>query len=158
MKREIPSKAAIAGHPIHPMLIPFPIASLVGVLLCDLAFAANGDIFWATAARWLLIVGVVTGLAAGLVGAIDYLGIREVRRFSTANYHALGNVIVLALSVFNLMARWDNAANTQLGLSALTAVILVMTGWWGGELSYHHLVGVNSKSHDTDTTRTHHLN
>lgn len=40
-----PSTAAVSGHPIHPMLIPFPIAFLIGALATDLAFVGTGDGF-----------------------------------------------------------------------------------------------------------------
>ncbi|MBX6368656.1 MAG: hypothetical protein IRZ04_11785, partial [Rhodospirillales bacterium] len=63
-----PSRAAIAGHPIHPMLVPFPIAFLVGALVVDLAFASTGDPFWARAGFWLLLAGIVTGAAAAVFG------------------------------------------------------------------------------------------
>ena len=53
------STASIAGHPVHPMLIPFPIAFFVFAFLCDLAFWGTADAFWATAALWLLGVGLV---------------------------------------------------------------------------------------------------
>src|SRR3546814_6826582 len=61
-----PSTAAIRGHPIHPMLIPFPLAFLVGVLLTDLAYWATSDPFWARASLWLVGAGVVSGLVAAV--------------------------------------------------------------------------------------------
>lgn len=148
MRSEIPSKAALFGHPIHPMLIPFPIASLVGVLITDLVYASTGDAFWANAARWLLLAGIVTGAGAGIVGAVDYLGIRQVQRNVLATMHAVGNLIALLLSGFNLIGRWDEPTNTSLVLSLIVVLILTVTGWLGGELSYRHLVGVNSKPVD----------
>jgi len=47
------STAKIAGHPIHPMLIPFPIAFFVGTLAVDIVYSQTGGPFWATAGRWL---------------------------------------------------------------------------------------------------------
>ena len=55
------STACIAGHPLHPMVIPFPIASFVGALVTDIAFARSGNAFWAEASQWLLGAGVVMG-------------------------------------------------------------------------------------------------
>jgi uncharacterized membrane protein len=148
MRPEIPSKAAIWGHPIHPILIPFPIASLVGVLVTDLVYTFTGDLFWANASRWLLLAGLVTGAAAGAVGAIDYFGIREVRRNTSAMAHGLGNVTALLLSLVNLTGRLDDPANTSIALSLIVALILGITGWLGGELSYRHKIGVNSQPID----------
>ena len=57
----VPSTAAVAGHPIHPMLVVFPISFLVAVLASDLAFWGTNDPFWARASNWLLGAGVVMG-------------------------------------------------------------------------------------------------
>ena len=71
--RGLPSTAAVLGHPIHPMLVPFPLAFLVGALATDLAASATRDPFWSRASAWLLGAGAVTGVLAGAVGSIDYL-------------------------------------------------------------------------------------
>jgi uncharacterized membrane protein len=68
------STASIAGHPIHPMLIPFPIAFFVSTFLADLAFWQTGDEFWATAGMWLLGAGLVMASLAAIAGVIDVLG------------------------------------------------------------------------------------
>ena len=68
------STASILGHPIHPMLIPFPIAFFVTTLISDLAFQQTGNPFWATASLWLLGAGLVMAGLAAVVGLIDVLG------------------------------------------------------------------------------------
>ena len=68
------STASIAGHPIHPMLIPFPVAFFVATLVCDVAFWRNGSAAVATAATWLLGAGIVMALLAAIVGLTDVLG------------------------------------------------------------------------------------
>ena len=70
----------IAGHPIHPMLIPFPIAFFVATLAADIAFSQSGDPFWITAGRWLLGAGLVTAALAAIAGLTDFLGDRRIRR------------------------------------------------------------------------------
>jgi uncharacterized membrane protein len=140
----IESKAAIARHPIHPFLVVFPIASLVGALLTDLAWLGTNDLFWARASWWLLIVGLVTGLAAGLAGAVDYFSSAGIRRIGAAKVHAIGNVIALVLVAVNLGVRLENfteIAGMGVILSAVTFGILGLTGWLGGELSFRHGVG-----------------
>lgn len=141
-----PSKAAILGHPIHPMLIPFPLAFLTGALLTDLAFWATSDGFWARASLWLLGAGLVTGLVAGAVGAIDYFGVPRARQVRMGHVHALGNVAALALALVNWLWRLGDPLEAVLPLglvlSLLVAALLGVTGWAGGELSYRHRVGV----------------
>jgi len=45
--RETPgSTAQIANHPIHPMLVPFPIACFVGALVTDIAYSMTEQMMW----------------------------------------------------------------------------------------------------------------
>lgn len=142
----VKSTASVAGHPIHPVLIPFPIAFLTGALLTDIAYLSTGDAFWARVSLWLIGVGLVTGILAGAVGAVDYFTIERVRDHSAGNIHAIGNVIVVILAAINLFVRWGDAGAAiawwGLILSLITAAALGITGWYGGELSYRHKVGV----------------
>ena len=145
-KPPVPSLAAIAGHPIHPMLVPLPIGALSLALASDLAFAATGDRFFARASTFLLGAGIATGALAGAVGSIDFTGREQVREHGESWMHAGGNIAALAVSAVNLAIRQgDQAKNVVpmgLALSALTGTMLVVTGWLGGELSYRHRIGV----------------
>jgi uncharacterized membrane protein len=146
-KPEIHSTAAIAGHPIHPSLIPLPVTMLLGALFTDLAFLQTRDRFWARNSRLLLLGGLITGLLAGLFGAIDYLTIPEVQRNSKARMHAAGNIFALVLTALNLSGRLNNsteAVSKNVWLSGIVASILGVTAALGGELSYRDKIGVNS--------------
>src|SRR3954451_9989119 len=68
------STAKLGSHPLHPMLIPFPVAFLVGTLATDFAFIGTGDGFWARASMWLIGAGVVMALLAALAGFADFFG------------------------------------------------------------------------------------
>jgi uncharacterized membrane protein len=142
----VPSKAAIGGHPIHPMLIPIPIGALTIALLSDLVYWGTGNPFWAQASMWLIGVGVVSGVVAAIAGAVDFIGIPRVRRYRSAWIHAIGNWIALALALINVLLRIGDPAAAAfpvgLILSAITFVLLGVTGWLGGELSYRHRIGV----------------
>ena len=145
--RGLPSTAAVMGHPIHPMLIPFPITFLTAALATDIAARATEDPFWSRTSRWMLGAGLVTGLVAGAVGAIDYFTIRRAREKSVGKLHAYGNPLALGLAAANLALRQKRQAGAmpgaaEVGLSAATAAVLGVTGWAGAELSYRHMVGV----------------
>ncbi len=145
--RGLPSTAAIVGHPIHPMLIPFPITFLTAALATDVAARATEDPFWSRTSRWMLGAGIVTGVVAGAVGAIDYFTIRRAREKSVGKLHAYGNPLALGLAAANLALRQKRQAGAmpgaaEVGLSAATAAVLGVTGWAGAELSYRHMVGV----------------
>lgn len=140
-----PSKAAIFGHPLHPALIPFPIAFLTGALLTDLIFWRTGQRFWANVSFVLVAGGLIGGGLAALMGRIDFLGFRQARR-TVGWLHFLGNVAVLAPSAVNLLPRRGNPAGAVipwgLGISLVTAGLLTITGWLGGELVFRHKIGV----------------
>ncbi len=145
--RGLPSTAAVVGHPIHPMLIPYPITFLTAALATDVAARATQDPFWSRTSRWMLGAGLVTGLVAGAVGAIDYFTIRRAREKSVGKLHAYGNPLALGLAAANLAIRHKRQAGAmpsaaEIGLSTATAAVLGVTGWAGAELSYRHMVGV----------------
>ena len=144
----IASTARIAGHPIHPMLVPFPIAFLIGALLADLAFWNTRDPFWAVAGAWLVGAGVVGGALAALAGLTDFLGSRRVRALRAAWIHFLGNATAILLAILNLYLRTAAPSTAEavlpwgLPLSAAVVAILAVTGWLGWELVYRHGVGL----------------
>ena len=140
------STAAIAGHPIHPMLVPLPIGLLSAAFASDLAYLWTGDRFWARASRWLTGGGVLTGASAALFGLTDFVTLRRPREHLEGWLHAGGNVVVLALGVASLRLRLADGDRAivpwGLALSGLSATILTVTGWLGGELSYRYKIGV----------------
>src|SRR5437588_12167516 len=93
----------IGGHPIHPMLVPFPIACFAGTLLTDLAYWWSGEIMWADFAAWLVTVGVIMGWLAGIMGLIDFLANPLIRAQPPAWPHAIGNVTALILATINML-------------------------------------------------------
>ena len=147
------STARVFGHPIHPMLVPFPIGFLVGGLLSDLAYWQLGDRFFAEASVYLIGAGVVFALAAALAGFTDFFGDRRIRALSHAWQHMLGNLLAVGLSAVNVLIRLDDqeGAVIPLGLtlSAVVGLILVFTGWRGGDLVYRHRVGIPDQRSDS---------
>jgi uncharacterized membrane protein len=140
-----PSTAAIAGHPLHPTLVPVPIGALTCALLSDIAFARTHDPAWAKASRFLLGTGLGSGALAAPLGLIDLLTIDKARRNPGAWLHGLGNVAAMGLTAVNLAGRGSDpgkGARVGLPLSVLTMGMLAVTGWLGGELSYRERIGV----------------
>lgn len=142
------STAQIGGHPIHPMLIPFPIVGFLGAFLADIVFRLGGDPGWATASRWLLGFGLGFAVLAAATGLTDYLGNDRIRRLSDALKHMLANVAAVVLELVNFVLRLDNdefIASTGVYISAVVAVILLYSGWKGGDLVYKHGIGVHDR-------------
>jgi uncharacterized membrane protein len=144
--QSISSTAQVAGHPIHPMLVPFPIVCFVGALLTDIMYFATEEITWAYFSSWLLVVGVIMGVIAAIAGLIDFLSNRLIRAQTPAWPHLIGNLIVLVLSFFNLLIHqrdgWTSVVPTGLILSVIVVLILPITGWLGWAMVYRHGVGV----------------
>ena len=142
----VESTAQVAGHPIHPMLVPIPFVCFVGALLTDITYVVTAEIMWANFSAWLLVVGVIFGVLAAIAGLIDFLGNRLVRAQVPAWSHLLGNAVALVLAIINTMIHtrdaWTSVWPLGLVLSALTVLILPVTGWFGWALVYRHGVGV----------------
>ena len=140
------STAQIAGHPIHPMLVGFPITFFAATVATDLAFQRTGSSSWATASTWLLGAGLVMAALAALAGLTDFLGERRIRALRPAWLHMIGNVIVVLLELANWWTRAHAAApgvsSTQLLLSVVALLILLFNGWMGWEMVYRHRVGI----------------
>lgn len=145
-KRNLKSTASIAGHPIHPMLIPFPVAFLVATLVCDLLFWRTGNSAWSTASLYLLGAALVMAGLAAIAGLTDFLGESRIRSLSAAWHHMIGNVIVVVLSLWNWFIRYTDggAAVLPTGLVISLAVVLLLlyTGWRGWEMVYRYRVAI----------------
>ncbi|HKV13467.1 MAG TPA: DUF2231 domain-containing protein [Reyranella sp.] len=141
------STASIAGHPIHPMLIPFPIAFFVAVFVLDIAFWRTHDPYWTSVSLWLLGAGLIMAALAAAVGVIDVLGERHIRQLSAVWWHAGGNVLMVLIQIYNWYSRYSEGQEavlpTGLILSLIVVGILLFTGWKGWEMVYLHHVGVS---------------
>lgn len=141
------STAKIFGHPIHPMLVPFPIVFFISAFATDLLFLVDGSAVWATASKWLLGAGLVGAALAAAAGMTDFAGDRRIRDLRDAWLHMAGNVLAVALEAANLFLRLgaDQVSATGILLSGIVVAILAFTGWKGGELVFRHGVGVESR-------------
>jgi uncharacterized membrane protein len=143
----IHSRAAILGHPLHPVLIHFPVAALVGLVGSDAAWLLTGDYFWARAGLWLAGVGALGGWFSGLAGLVDLITVRRIRRLVTAWCHAILAVMLLSLASFNWLLRAGNPDANILPwgiyITLLTAALISATGYLGGRLVYEYAVGVD---------------
>jgi uncharacterized membrane protein len=135
----------LADHPLHPVLVAAPAALLPLGLVLDALYRATDDDRYANAAYYSLAGGLIGGIAAGVAGAIDYLTIEpdtDVKR--TANTHALINGGVLAATAANLALRrnGDHHAGGSVALSALAAIGVLASGWFGARMVHEQ------KAHD----------
>jgi uncharacterized membrane protein len=148
------SPASIGGHPIHPMIIPFPIALWVFSLVADLLYLWRGNPVWREWIAFYTLLGGILGAAAAAVpGFIDWLSLKDREVIKIANWHARLNVIALLIFAGSLYLRTSSGLGLVGGsytipllLSVLGVVLISISGWLGGELVFKHAVAVAGES------------
>lgn len=146
-------KATAGGHPIHPLLVTFPIGSYVAAVIADIVYVAGGSSFWGAMSMWLIAFGLGGSLIAGVFGFIDYLTApMSARARQVANLHLTLNVcmiivfgVALAVRYFWPQFVWGHIA------TAVGICLLLVSGVLGGNLAHRHLVG--SSERDVDAPR-----
>lgn len=141
------SRASVKGHPLHPILIPFPIAFLIGTLVFDVLSAINhNSSFWQTA-KYLELAGIVTALIAAIPGAVDYFGVVPPQSSAKkrATQHALVNIGLVIVFTIAYTLRDTADLGVVLGLEGLGVIMLFVSGWLGGTLVYRNQIGVDPR-------------
>ena len=145
------SRAKLFGHPIHQMLIVFPLGLLATALLFDAVQLITGDGFWSELSYWMIAAGVISGLVAAPFGLVDWLAIPwRTRAKRIGAVHGAGNVLVVALYGISWLMRTGNPAAPEtpaLVMAFLGGGLAMVTGWLGGELVDRLAVGVDEGAH-----------
>lgn len=143
------SRANIKGHPIHPMLIPFPIAFFTGTLIFDLlGLLNNNSNFW-NIGHSLIVAGIIGGLFAAIPGVIDYIGTVPPNSSGKkrATTHGLTNVSMLI--IFSIAAYYRRGENPSqalvIGLEVAGFILMSIAGWMGATLVYRNQIGVDPR-------------
>jgi uncharacterized membrane protein len=137
------STARIGDHPIHPMLIPFPIVCFIFTFVLDILYT-RGQTGVAPATNWLLGVGLVMAALAAVAGLTDFLGDKRIQG-ADAIKHMLANVSAVVLELINFFLRLNNPdfiGSAGVYVSAAVVLILLYSGWKGGDLVFRHGIGV----------------
>ena len=125
-EKPISSSASIKGHPVHPMLVGFPIGLWVFALVCDVVHAVSGSAIWQTVATFLVAGGIVGALLAAVPGLIDYFSIGEAEMRRIANRHLAVNLSAVAIFAIDLWLRFrlPVESNVPLGLSVVGVIAI----------------------------------
>lgn len=144
-------QARLLGHPIHPMLIVFPLGLLGTAVAFDIVALVRKDNVWFTVSYWMIAAGIIGGLVAAVFGLVDWVGIPSGTRAKTVGLiHGGINVLVVLLFIASWFMR--ESAGTLPGNAALTCsfvavVLALVSGWLGGELVYRLKIGVDEGAH-----------
>jgi uncharacterized membrane protein len=145
------SRAKLLGHPIHQMLIVFPLGLLAMAVIFDLLAIVLTNGYWSEISYWMIAAGVVTGLVAAPFGLVDWLAIPAGTRAKRIGaVHGVGNVVVVGLFAVSWLMRSDiprAPESLALVLSFAGGGLALFTGWLGGELVDRLAVGVDEGAH-----------
>jgi uncharacterized membrane protein len=141
------SRVKVAGHPVHPMLVAFPLGLLPTAVIFDLITLVTENTVWSLVAFYMMAAGIIGALLAAIPGALDWFAIpRRTRAKRIGAYHGIGNLIVVALFITAWYSRVDtpgDAPASSLLLSFAGVGLALVTGWLGGELVDRLGVGVD---------------
>ena len=150
--------ASIGNHPIHPMLVVFPIGLWVFSLVSDFVFLLGNNLLWADIAFYAMLGGFIGALLAAVPGLIDMYSIADPESGKIAWNHMLLNLTAAAIFGLNLCLRMLLQADAlfPMFLSVIGVGVLAIAGWLGGELAYVQGVGVQPQrtNVESDTTET----
>jgi nitrite reductase/ring-hydroxylating ferredoxin subunit/uncharacterized membrane protein len=141
------SKASFKSHPLHPILICFPIAFFTGTVISDyisILFLKNELDYTASL---LNIAGIIGGLFAALPGIIDFIYTVPPKSSGKkrAAKHGITNSVMLAVFIFAYFYRSNSTMNPYMLLALETVALILMgiAGWMGGTLVYRNQIAVD---------------
>ena len=142
------SKVKLFGHPVHPMLIVFPLGLFATAVIFDVLYLTAANPVFPTVSFYLITAGVIGGLLAAIFGFIDWLALpRNSRARFIGGWHGIGNFVIVVLFAISWLLRLNNPNfvpdSLALILSFAGVGLALITGWIGGELVYRLGVGVD---------------
>ena len=142
------SRVKLFGHPVHPMLVVFPLGLLATAVIFDLLYLIFDNRLLPTASYYMIAAGVLGGLLAAIFGFIDWLALPNASRAKNIGlWHGIGNVVIVLLFTGSWLLRRDNVDfvpdSPALMLSFAGTALALVTAWIGGELVYRLGVGVD---------------
>ena len=143
--QDVGSAVAVAGHPIHAMLVHFPIALVICTLGADGMYWISADPFWMRAGLWASGLAFGFGLVASAAGTVELLAVPGIRVRVASWNHAIAAITLIAIVGANFGLRLhvpDAILPHGLLLSFLASLLTALAGWHGGKLVFDHGVGL----------------
>ena len=144
-------KINFLGHPVHPMLVVFPLGLLPAAVACDIIYLIRNNPNWGHVAYWLIAAGVLSGLIAAIFGIADWAALPNgTRAKRIGGWHARVNIVMLVLFAISWWLRLrlpDRPTPLAIGLGIAALLFGLIGGWLGGEMVYRQSVGVDLDAH-----------
>lgn len=144
-------KINLLGHPVHPIVIPFPLGLLSGAVACDIIYLVRANPNWGHISYWLVAGGVLSGIVAAIFGIADWSNLDNgTRAKRIGGWHFFVNTVMLVLFAISWFMR--RGAPDRPSIAAIVIGIIAigfgtLGGWLGGELVYRMSVGVDFDAH-----------
>ena len=142
---DVGSAVALVGHPLHVMMVHFPIAFVIATLGADVFYWWSADVFWVRVGLWSAGIAFWTGVAASVVGIAEVLLVPGIRVREASWSHAVAAMTLVAIAGANWGLRLIDPGEILthgLALSGLASLMTGFAGWHGGKLVFDHGVGV----------------
>ena len=149
------SAATIAKHPLHPMLVVFPIGLWIFSLISDFVFLLGGDALWNDVACYTMAGGLIGAVLAAVPGFFDMFSISDKKVGKIAWNHMILNLIAVVIFAIDFYLRLGNrpGAIFPIFMSVAGVLFIAVSGWLGGEMVYIHGMGVQQRSGSTREER-----
>ncbi len=136
------------GHPVHPMLVVFPVGLFATAVVFDILYLIAGNPIFPTVSYYMIAAGILGGLLAAIFGFIDWLGLpNNSRAKKIGGWHGLGNFVIVVLFAISWFLRRGDANFVPTSLALLLSFagigLALITAWIGGEMVYRLGVGVD---------------
>jgi len=151
------SRVRALGHPVHPMLIVFPLGLFVTAVIFDLVRLITEDTVFGQVGYWNIAAGLIGAVVAAAAGLLDWTAIPPGTRAKRVGLlHGAGNTVVLVLFLIAWLARGDSPDHVaSTGLFTLEVIAIAVSGvaaWLGGELVDRLAIGVDEHAHPDATS------
>ena len=144
-EKDIGSAIAVAGHPVHAMMVHFPIAFIIATLGIDIFYWWSADPFWVQVGTWSAGAAFAFGVLAALAGTLELLAVPGIRVRVASWNHAVAAMVLLAIAGANAGLRLYHPEQILPGglmLSVLASMATGFASWHGGKLVFDHGVGL----------------
>lgn len=146
------SRAKIAGHAAHALPIVFPLGLLATAVIFDVVYLLTDNSTFVLVSYWMIVAGLLGGLAAAVPGWIDWFAIPAGTRAKRIGLiHGSGNMVVLLIFALSWLFRRGEVgylpSTFALAASFLGFVVTGVTGWLGSELVHRLGVSLDNGAH-----------